>query len=351
MKILFTVEYYFPSIGGAQTVVRQLAERFVKNGHDVWVATTKLQDRKFTELAGVKIREFQIKGNMVNGLSGEIETYQNFLLNNKFDVIINYAAQQWSTDVMLPILDKISAKKVLVPCGFSGLYQAKYKDYFIKMKDWLKKYDACVYLSKNYRDINFARHCGATNSVFIPNGADESEFEFKEKSTIDIKKLLNIPDNHKLILCVGSHSGLKGHREAMEIFTLSRIKNSTLLIVANDFNAGCSHSCEYIKKLLNVINKFNNKKIIIKTLSRLETVSAFLAADLFLFPSNIEYSPLVLFESMASRTAFLTTDVGNATEIIEWSHGGRLLPTKKKLDGFSKAKIFAFLYFLAVIIE
>jgi glycosyltransferase involved in cell wall biosynthesis len=42
---------------------------------------------------------------------------------------------------------------------------------------------------------------------------------------------------------------------------------------------------------------------------------------------------------MASKTPFLTTDVGNAAEIIEWSKAGRLLPTQKDSRGNSKAEI------------
>lgn len=38
MKILFCVEFYYPSMGGAQEVVRQLAERMAAYGHEVCVA-------------------------------------------------------------------------------------------------------------------------------------------------------------------------------------------------------------------------------------------------------------------------------------------------------------------------
>jgi glycosyltransferase involved in cell wall biosynthesis len=72
--------------------------------------------------------------------------------------------------------------------------------------------------------------------------------------------------------------------------------------------------------------------VICQPLSRHDTVSAFLDADLLLFPSWIECSPLVLFEAAASRTPFLVTDVGNAAEIIRWTGGGRLLPGKASGD-------------------
>ena len=42
---------------------------------------------------------------------------------------------------------------------------------------------------------------------------------------------------------------------------------------------------------------------------------------------------------MASKTPYLTTDVGNAKEIIEWSQSGLLLPTIKDNKGYVKSDI------------
>jgi L-malate glycosyltransferase len=340
MRILHTVEFYNPSIGGAQEVVRQLSERLVTLGHDVTVVTTKLPERNFKVLNGVRIEEFNIAGNAVRGFSGEIERYKKFLLESDFEILMNYAAQQWTTDLTFPLLDKISAKKVLVPCGFSGLGLQQYKNYFEQMKVWLKNYDACVYLSNNYQDINFARSCGsAENCTIIPNGAAAEEFE--QNLSIDIRSQLNIPRSHFLILQVGSHTGLKGHNETIKIFKKAKIKNSTLLIIANSFGGGCTRSCFLAEKLYKYspFSKLSDKKIIIKSLSRIETIASYQEADLFLFPSNIECSPIVLFESIASKTPFLSTDVGNSKEIIEWTNGGELLPTLKLRNGYVKADV------------
>ena len=43
-------------------------------------------------------------------------------------------------------------------------------------------------------------------------------------------------------------------------------------------------------------------------------VSAYQQADLFLFGSRLEVAPLVMYESFASRTPFITTDVGNVKD-------------------------------------
>jgi glycosyltransferase involved in cell wall biosynthesis len=71
-------------------------------------------------------------------------------------------------------------------------------------------------------------------------------------------------------------------------------------------------------------------------LPRDDVVSAFLEADLFVFASKVEYSPLVLFESAAAGTPFLTVPVGNSREIVNWTGGGWLCPADVDERGYTK---------------
>ena len=339
MKILHTVQFYDPSTGGMQEVVKQISERLVKMGHSVTVATSTNNTRTEDIINGVKIKEFDISGNFVTGLKGDIESYQNFLLNSDFNIITNFAAQQWATDLMLDLLKDIKAKKVFVPTGFSALHFSEYSEYFEKMKVWMKLYNMNVFLSETYQDIEFARNSDVKNLIIIPNGAPD--LEFNRDQIIDIRKDLGIPTDQYLILHVGSHTGLKGHTEAIEIFRRSDLKDATFIIVGNVFSRYCYFSCKFKELLfkLNPINHFGNKHLLILSLTRDQTLELYKTSNLFLFPSNIECSPIVLFECMASKTPFLTTDVGNAKEIIEWSHSGVILPTIKDKKGYSHADI------------
>jgi glycosyltransferase involved in cell wall biosynthesis len=135
----------------------------------------------------------------------------------------------------------------------------------------------------------------------------------------------------------------------MRIFSAAKISNATLLIAANDFGDGCGRSCTLKKSIFNAwpMRRSDGKRMLVTSLSRQDTVAAYQAADLFLFPSNIECSPLVLFECMASRTPFLATDVGNSAEIVDWSGGGKLLPTRKDKKGRSIAQIEGAAHMLA----
>jgi glycosyltransferase involved in cell wall biosynthesis len=339
MKILHCVESYFPAVGGMQEVVKQLSERLVALGQDVTVMTRFHADRSFTELRGVRVEAFKIEGNPKEAQTEEEKRYVQSLLDSNADVITFFAAQQWATDLALPVLTKISARKVSVPTGYSGLYWPDFKSYFEKMKTYIHGYDMNVYLSNDYRDINFARENGVTKLCLIPNGAAADEF--LPESTISIRKKLNIPADHFLVLHVGSYTGWKGHRETVELFLRANIGKATLLMIGNNFEY---FKRQYIKHpalawLRFRKTLFGKKRIIFTYLSRPETVAAYKQSNLFLFPSNIECSPIVLFECAAAKLPFLSTDVGNSMEIAEWTGGGLILPTVKDTDGFSHVSI------------
>src|SRR5262245_51620052 len=110
MRILFCCQFYAPSIGGVQEVMRQLAERLAARGHDLTVATTKLVNRNFQELNGVKVREFEVSGNQLTGLRGSVVEYARFVTSGSWDVVMINAAQQWTFDALWPVLDKIEAR-------------------------------------------------------------------------------------------------------------------------------------------------------------------------------------------------------------------------------------------------
>ncbi len=371
MRILHTVESYLPARHGMSEVVRQLSERLVLMGHEVTVATSADAQRTASTINAVKIVEFDCSGNVVRGLEGDVAAYRNFLLTSRFDIMTNFAAQQWATDIALPLLPEISAAKVFVPTGFSALYDDQYKSYYESMATWMRNYDMNVFLSETYRDREFARQCGIEKCILIPNGAAASEFLAPSEQTF--RERLGITDDDFLVLHVGAFTGVKGHLDAIEIFSRSTVNNAALLLVSDDFDglncygaskipgmsehirnigrfffkydhfrvSGNMRFLDIAKNRHMISNKLTKRRIILKALSRKDTVAAYKCADLFLFPSHIECSPIVLFECMASRTPFLTTDVGNAEEIIQWSQGGKLLPTEKEESGMglSFAKI------------
>ena len=395
MRILLGCEFYSPSVGGVQEVMRQLAERLVLQGHDVTVATTELPERISDTLNGVKIRGFKVSGNLARGIKGQVAEYRRFVTSHDFDLILIKAAQQWTFDALWPELPKLRAEKVFIPCGFSGLYEPAYTEYFELLPQILRQFDHLIFYASEYRDIDFARRYGITKYSIIPNGA--SETEFSAERDVSFRHRYGIGSDELLFLTVGRLSSAKGHLDVAKAFLVADFggNSTTLILNGNDGNAGSASSAldvltdkarEYVRVICDIhrtegfpaatahcvhglLNKLGvrmgryvaakapriitfreelsrvidrihaqarGKRVLLMDLPRPELVQAYMNADLFVFASHVEYSPLVLFESVAAGTPFLSVPVGNAEEIASWTGAGVICPAHKDDRGYTR---------------
>lgn len=340
----------------------EIGLRFVMKGHSVSVATSWRADRALDCVDGMRIRSFKVTGNAASGMTGEIARYQDFLVQGQFDFLLVMAAQQWTFDAMLPVLDAIRYRKLHIPCGYSGFYLSKYREYFKGMETHLRKFDALIYNSTDYRDVNFARERKLPNINIIPAGA--SELEFLNPDRTYIREQLGIDKEDFVYLSVGAPAYNKGHKEILQAYLLLEVPFASTLVLNGNYDSGSPANLaalaqdprnalkEYGRRALgrspsNIMkmarkNRNHNKKIVFANLDRRSLISLFFDADLFLFASHVEYSPLVIFECMASGLPFLSIPVGNVDELIEWSGGGVLCAGQKSGTGFSSADPLAF---------
>lgn len=407
MRILFCCEFYFPSVGGVQEVMRHLAERLVQRGHHVTVATTRLAERDFTSHNGVEIVEFGVTGNAVRGIHGEADRYRDYVKAFDGDAIMIKAAQQWTFDALWPVLDEIRTRKVFIPCGFSGLYEPTYAGYFDALPDVLRKFDHLIFYAERYRDIDFARKHGLTDWTILPNGACESEFSVRTDPAF--RRRHAIADDSFVFLTVGSITGVKGHKEIAEAFArlqngsrkvtlilngnpppapavvvtqnvvaqaragkvmgalgrrvrrvsglawrsfgvlrregMTGVRSRVYALAAAQMDAANLNWLPHrMRKAADPIGYWVDravrqprKQVLQVNLGRQELVQAYKNADLFVFASNIEYSPLVLFEAAAAGTPFLSVPVGNADEIARWTGAGVICPAPKDDRGYTRA--------------
>ena len=362
MNIVLCCEHFHPSVGGVQKMAYEIGLRFAKKGHKVSVATSWRSDREQDSFDGINICSFKVSGNLASGMVGEIDRYQDFLVNSQFDFLLVIAAQQWTFDAMLPVLDKIPYKKFHIPCGYSGFYLKKYRKYYQDMGIHLRKFDQLIYNSNDYRDINFARDKNIPNINVIPAGA--SEVEFMNPDKVNIREELGINKDNFIYLSVGAPAFNKGHKEILLSYLLLDVPFSSILVLNGNYDHIKEDSLrnvilsprETLKELvmrilgrspLNIIrlakrNKNLKKKIIFTNLKREKLIALFFDADLFLFASHVEYSPLVIFECLAAGLPFLSIPVGNVDEIVKWTNGGVICAGKKSKTGFSYADPLVF---------
>jgi L-malate glycosyltransferase len=156
-----------------------------------------------------------------------------------------------------------------------------------------------------YKDYEFAMLHGFQNSVVIPNGVDEEEFS--KSSSINFREKYNITTPY-LGLCVANFYKGKGHDRVIEAVRQMNRPDFTMIFIGKE-----GDELEALKKQSDGLHiRF------LVNIPREDTVAAYHAADIFLFGSDIEASPLVIIEAKASKTPFVSTDCGN---VKEWKGG------------------------------
>jgi glycosyltransferase involved in cell wall biosynthesis len=359
MRILLCCESYFPAGGGVARVNQEIAEYLAKRGHDITVATKKVPQRIDQEVKGVKIAQFEASGNRVRGIKGETEKYKHFIISGKFDAIFIYAAQQWTFDALWEVLPEIKARKVHVPCGYSSLYDPLFAEYFRQMPDVLRKFDHLIFNASHYRDIEFAKHYCLTNFSIIANGASETEFE--SCPIPDFRKKWGINEDEFVFLTVGSPPLLKGHREVAIAYEQLQLPFPSVLIFDGKYDPLTDplqrslsiqaqrllvkavksvlrrpvFSSKGFSEAMESIDRQTDKRFIFSDMPRNNLISALFSSNLFVFASHVEYSPLVLFESVAAGLPFLSVPVGNTEEIVQWTKGGAICPAEKNKAGYT----------------
>jgi L-malate glycosyltransferase len=310
MKILHTVQRYAPDVGGSEEVIKQVSEHLAAFGHEVTVATSATPARKTAILNGVHIKEFSCSGNIVEGINGNGKGFTDFVRNSDFDIMLNYAAQIWSTDLVFDYLPELKCKKVFVPCGYSRLQDSRFKQYYSRMPAILNQYDGILYHSGSYIDKRFADEHGITKGIVIPNGSGLREFLDAKRG--DFRKRHNI-GTKAIVLNVSNHSWLKGHDFFWHCTKELLRLNCMPVLIANSYASWktkwlkeCYAYCRY--------NAIMNGALNLDGYSRQQTIEAFTDADIFLFGSKVECAPLVMYEAFASKTLLISLDCGNVKD-------------------------------------
>jgi len=278
------------------------------------VATGYHEGRDYQELNGVKINQFRVQGNSVKGITGEVEQYRSFLQSalREYDLVLNYAAQIWTTDLMFDLLPSMHAATVLVPCGFSGLrrfpYSLMYRRYYANLPKYLELYDHVIYHSAGYQDKQYGDEHGVESWSVIPNAIDETEFDAPRARTGEqdsFRRRFGISEDY-MVLCVSNHNVDKGHQFVIDAFKRLNRSDATLVVIGEPVTSrlkSCFDRCVRSAQRIPRVRMLSG-------VSREDVVRAYLESDLFVMGSKIECSPITILEAMASGTPFISTPVG-----------------------------------------
>lgn len=311
MRILHCVEFYYPHIGGAEKHVQILSEYFSNLGNETHVVTTAINNRKNKILNNVKIIEFNIKGNAIKGYKGDIKSYQNFLLNANYDLIIFYAAQQWTFDLALEIIEKIKSRKIFIPCGFSKFNSFLYKIYFHFLKLKINQFNNIICFGKSLNDYKFLKKKFKKKINIIYNGS----FQINNQKTNFKKKFQEKIDNLTLIN-IANFKFNKGQDIILKVVQKLKFKKFSLFFIGTNIKKNFFYYLIKIRIFFILIKNPNAEIKILNNINKTDTLAAYNECDYFIHGSRVECSPLVLFETLAAGKIYLGKEVGNVKEVL-----------------------------------
>lgn len=327
MKILISTFTYPPNADGVAEASAVLARGLAARGHLVTVATAHHPERKSNALgANPQVEQFNISNSDTRPVE-EWQRYQQFVRNVDCDVMVFECWDSWTTRLIRPFLSGINAKKVLVSHGYAAHLWTPYRKFAWGLGSWLKripevlalpfvlrKYDHVVFLSQRAAWDRFLDHWVAKKTGFqhcsvIPNGAFTKEFA---DSSLSFRESFGIGSG-PLLLYVANYCDRKNQLMALRAFRHARLENATLVFIGSEFN-------EYSVALQNLDNQLKTefkpgRVVLLEKVSRELTCAAYRDADLFVLSAKAETQPIVLFEAMASKTPWLSTDVGCVAEL------------------------------------
>lgn len=318
MKILVTVDTYSPLSDGVQNITQNHVEQLSKKGHEVIVLTQQFSGTKRSEtINNIKVHRYNLYTKY--GLHfGEIEEYRKMVkkLANEVHVMINTCIQSATTDLILKDIKELKCKKVLY---LHGMYEFSYEKRDLKSvssvikKGWFNLRWTFFY---QYYKKNLTYYDEIINLNFF----DKATSYFEKKYGYKVKIINNFVEDRFLnygevnckkdqIVCVSNFSSLKNQLALIDmIFDLSIEKKMNLVLVGSEKN-------EYYIDLRKRYEQLKEKKALIDVefkicIKRDEIAKIVAESKVFVLASKVEKVPVVILESMAVGTPFVSSNIG-----------------------------------------
>lgn len=325
MKIALITAFYTPAICGVKQVVQELAERYVKKGHEVHVYCSDSD----------KYQRIQLKEERINGVYVHrcynwftIANFATFwpsilwkLWKEDFDVIHTHVSGH-SYVFFAALIAKLKGIPHVhtTHCPWTEGYRSLLGRVVVRLV-----YPTFMRLSFKWMDriiaitpweLKFIEKYGGSRDKIkiIPNGMDK--ILLKPVKGNDFRKKLKIRKKDKLVLFFGRLNPTKAPDKLVLAGKEILKQRKDIYFVFRGPDEGMK------QKVAEMIKGEKNMVLMEPTRDKKEIAKMYHAADVYALPSYREGLPLTLFEAMASGLPIVATPVnGVPYEMIEPDNG------------------------------
>ena len=321
MKVLFVLENYFPFIGGAEVLFKNLCEGLVEKGHQVTVITSSLPQAPYNEMVnGVEALRVQTPRKGSRYWFTLLAIPSSIRIVKKFDIVqtttYNGAFPAW-------LAARLAGKKCLITVH--EVIGSDWKDmqgmnwltaWLHRFLEWLivaLPFDRYVTVSQ-YTAKRVEKYGIRPQRISVAyNGINYDQFNMSKADRPAIRKMLNLKDNF-----VYMYFGRPGISKGVEYLIaavplISReIPNSKLLLLLG------MEPAEGYKKMLSLIKEMQIEGLVVlhDPVPRIELPGYIAASDCVVVPSLSEGFGFTAAEACAMDRPVVVSDVGSLPEIV-----------------------------------
>lgn len=295
MKILHIITQSV--VGGAQSVVIELSNSFIGEGHEVYVmskpdgAMWQLLD---SSIQKVFCEHFRRNISPVNEIKSFFAIRKAIKTINP-DIIHLHTSKVGALG-RLAAFPKYSKKTVYTMHGFDQVRISNKK--FLPIEKLLKKACKKIVAISNYDKKNLELH-GIKNLSLIPNATKDTRF--LKKDTVIQEKIQLVANDKRIVMCVARDAEPK----RFDLFTeiAKKLPQYCFMWIGNK-------------------NDYENLPENMHCLGEVPMAAAYIGlADLFILPTDHEGFGLSIVEAFSSGVPAIASNVGGIPEVIDNSCG------------------------------
>jgi FkbM family methyltransferase len=301
-RILFACDHFWPSIGGSELFVQEIATRLIKEGYHVDVATSWISQRTDTNHKRIRILQFRCGGNLnEGGPSGEIEEYRRLITNGNYDAVIVLGHPDLWVGLGIVNLPTPHPRIIFLPSiNAENILNWSNSGLFDQAAEILKSADTLVAVTESGYDTKFMNAVGLKHH-FIPHAVGQNA------DPASFRKTYEIPDESPLMVMVANFWPVKNHLALLQILA-NTPRDWHLFLIGHPISSQM-HYFSQVKEQA----ALDHRVRIIEGLPPDRAASAIRDADLILIPSKGESAgPLVLLQAMSFATPWIATPECNA---------------------------------------
>lgn len=327
-SICLVSSQYLPHMGGVENYIYNLSRELASRGHSVTIITSLIEGTPEYEKNGnieiFRLPSYQLMNGRFPVLKGgkKRKEVERALAERSFDLMLVNMRFFFISLWAVKLAKRLGVRCVMLDHGSShlntgGRLTSWLGELFEHWITWREKRYCKEFAGVGKTTLEWIKHFKINSDLILNNAVDLEAFEAHKRAQVrNFREELGIPSDAIVISFVGRLTVEKGVRELINVMKrVNESRSDVYCLLAGD---------GYLRAELEPIKSENT--IFVGPTPTPETACLLSQSDIFCLPSYSEGFPTCVIEACVCGAYIITTERGDAKEIVIDKEHGIILP-------------------------